>query len=330
MTVEKILKRVGPAVKRLSPGLYDKTVKILFSETARSLSTIHKLPGQTRIIAANHPRFAVNICARMGLGAHMSWTAGVLAYCDEHQLSPRLIFTNPLYAAEPGADWLDEFFERMDALCDAPSELPLPVDRYIPQGVNLLRKLRRTYANLTIERTHDHFFRYLNFRKELREEADLFCLSRGIGLDTVGVHFRGTDKRLEATRVDWNQIADATRAALDRGKSSVFVATDEPDFLEFMVVRFGSERVVDLGCQEIFQGSPAHLTKGDPVIKGKEAIKTMLVLSRCGLLVRTRSHFSAWAKIINPSIPTVVFGEMLASDLLRFPEHLIQTEGSLS
>jgi hypothetical protein len=255
----------------------------------------------------------------------LSAAVGVLAYCDEQKLIPRLIFTNPFYAVTPGEDWLDRLFKRRGALLPGPEESLLPRERYVLKSINLDRRIRPVYARLTLERAHDLFLASLQVRREFHEETDAFCREHGVGADTIGVHYRGTDKRLEASRVAWDDIAESIDAHLEY-QSNLFVATDEPEFLQFMQGRFGAARVVDLGCREVFSGRPAHSTAGDPVVKASEAIRTILALSRCGLLIRTRSHLSGWAKIFEPSLPCIVFGTMHGNPSVVFPEHLIETE----
>ncbi len=326
MIATKLLKGAAPRIRRISPVLYDKALLTLFSEPVRAASVLHKLPSEIKLMRRNYPRFAVNVSSRMGLGAQMSWVAGILAYCDEHKLSPRLMFTNPAYAVVPGQDWLAEYFVRREVLSDAPGEQALGVDRYVPQSMNVMRKIRSSYQHLTLERTRDIFFRALQFRAEFIDEAEEYCRTEGVSEHTIGVHFRGTDKRLEATRVEWEEIAEAVEETLKLRGGNIFVASDEPEFLSFMRSRFPRRHVCDLGCTEIFAGRPAHLTAGDTRMKASEAIRTMIVLSRCGRLIRTRSQLSAWAKIMNPASSTIVFGEMTGGDLRGFPENLIRSD----
>ena len=313
-------------IKTASPRLWDLIVRVMFSEHVWTLRTLHKRKTENRQITANLPYLAVNMNSRMGMGAQMSWTAILLAYCEDHGFTPRLIFTNPLYAQAPGVDWLDTFFERHGPLLEESSRTPPAESLYVPESVHLKRRMKATLAALSLERLHKVLFSALRFRHELVEQVEDFCNTNQIGLQTIGVHFRGTDKRQEATRASWNDIASAVKANWRPGESNIFVATDEPEFLAFMREQFNLDNVIDLDCQEIFSGTPAHLTPGNSYTKGSEAIRTMLVLSRCGLLIRSRSHLSAWAKILSPSLPTIVLGEMLGGDLHVFPENLIETD----
>jgi hypothetical protein len=319
------VKAIAKVVRRVSPRTYDFVIRLASSRVSRTLRALPALHRENKLIARNSPLFAVNINGRMGLGAVMSHSVMVLHYCEERGLLPRLMFTNPVYAPNPGDDWLDQYFVRKKKL--GMGELALPKERFLPMTINVSRRLHQSLPTLTIRRAHDLFFEYLGIRNEILQDVEQFCENHAVGEQTVGVHFRGTDKRLEASRVSWTTLAVAVEGALARGKSNIFVATDEPEFLEYMANRFGRAIVIDLGCKEIFAGSvPAHLAPGDPIQKAHEAIQSILTLSRCGTLFRTRSHLSAWAKIFNPTLPHAVFGEMLRGDQFIFPENVVEAD----
>ena len=283
--MEQLLKPIAKLLKRASPRLYYPLIRLYFSENVSFLRALPHLPSENRLIAANYPYFAINMDRRVGLGGLMSWTVGVLAYCHEHNMIPRLLFTNPLYAPVPGEDWLEDFFVRQGALVDDEAHQTLPRHHYVPASIHLLRRMRGAYRRLTLQRAHDIFFGSLNFREELITDADAFCRAKGIGKNTIGVHFRGTDKQSEATRASWGDMAKAIANAIEPTKTNIFVASDEPEFIEFMKSQFKPYKVLDLGCREIHSGKPAHLAAGNRKVKGSEAIQTLIVLSRCGLLI---------------------------------------------
>jgi hypothetical protein len=320
MTIRDLAKKLAAPIQRFVPGFYDFAIKRLSSERVRTLRRLHKVRGENRLMAQNAPIFAADLNGRQGFGSTLTWAAGVLAYCEEHDLRPSMLFTNNVYAPHPGDDWLQSYFELV-----RPME-QLPRERYVPQSVHMSKRLWPTFQKLSIERCHRLFFGSFDFRPEFYAMVDSFCAEHGIGEQTIGVHFRGTDKRLEAARTPWETIAAQVSSRLGANYTNIFVATDEPEFLDFMRKQFAGTVVIDLDCQEIFSGKTAHLSTGDPTVKASEAIQTIITLSRCGILIRTRSHLSAWAKILKPSLPTVVFGEMLAGDQIGFPENAIYTD----
>ena len=323
MALRRVAKRFSHVLRRYAPWLYDFLIEQLSSNWSRTLRNLHRLPRERRLVAENAPLFAVNVGARCGIGALLSFSAQVLAYADDHHLSPRLLFTNPVYATVPGENWLPRYFEQKGDLDPVADNPPLARDRFLPQSINTSRRLDSSMGKLTLRRLSELFSASLAFRQELLEEAAHFCATNNVGNHTLGVHYRGTDKRFEASVVPYVDIANRVASCLGPQLTNIFVATDEPEFLAMMAERFGRERVVDLDCQEIFTGLPAHLTEGNPGVKAHEALQTILVLSRCGLLIRTRSHLSAWSKIINPSLPVIVYGEARG---IGFPENLIHTD----
>jgi hypothetical protein len=306
-----------------------RLVRLYYSEGGQRLLTLHRLPRENHLIAANRPLFAVNLDSPCGLGATMSWLAGVLAYSREQRMVLRVIVTNRNYAVSPGHDWLGEYFIRKGALCEDSMAPPLLKEQYVRTSIHLLGRIRNSYRELTLQQVHDLFFGSIEFSGELLSEAASFCDAHGIGSQTIGVHYRGTDKRSDATQVAWKNMVTTISATLNSRTRNIFVASDEPEFIAFIRKAFDSFEVIDLNCAELYPGRPAHLTRGDPKTKASEAIRTIIVLSRCGLLIKNRSQLSSWAKLYNPTLPTIVLGRLLVSDLFTFPEDLVRTDVDL-
>jgi hypothetical protein len=318
-----MVKTAGKMMKQVAPGLHSQLVRFYFSEPIQVVRSYRTGQTSSRLIEQNRPVFAVDVDSPCGMGAVMSWVVGVLAYAEASHLAPRIRVTNPNYAVTAGEDWLGEYFERLAPVQEASDKIPLGADRYVKTSIHLLRKIWSSYSALPIQRIHDLFFGSFTFRQELTQEADSFCRRNDIGEETIGIHYRGTDKRSEATRIPWQQMAATIAGAMRPSTRNIFVASDEPAFIHFVKQEFSSVEVLDLGCREIYSDTPPHLTPGDPQLKAKEAIHTMLVLARCGLLIRTRSQLSAWSKIYNPALPTISLGELLVSKRFVFPENIV-------
>jgi hypothetical protein len=272
----------------------------------------------------------VDVRGRMGLGATLSWAVGVLAYCERQNLEPVLRFGNPLYASAPGEDWLDRYFIRKPVLRRGIERGELAPEQYLTAGTTLMRRLRPAFDSLTLVQSCELFLNALDFRGELMEQVNRFCREHDVGANTVAVHYRGTDKAIEANLPSMDEVFEVAKRALDLGQSNLFVASDEPKFLEAITRYFGRSRVVDLGCRQIYSGRPAHYESADNDEKAREALLTMLVLSRAGTMVRLRSHLSAWSSILNPAMPVITLGAMRAGDQFRYPEHLFDTATPLT
>lgn len=301
--------------RKASPWLYDGLLKIGTSKISRTLRSAPSLVRDEWLLRRNAPILRVDLAERNGLGAMFSDAAQVLHYADIKGLTPSIRFLNPLYAPDPSnpSDWLDILLTRLQpASSDAP---PIPLKQ------NLRRHLDRHIDALTIERANRLFLSHFAPNAELTAHVDIICAAKSIGRHTIGVHFRGTDKALEAPRVKWDLVKRALDARLS-DFSNVLLASDEPEFLEHMYAVYGRDKLVDLDCAHIFRGStPAHLSDVDGPEKAREAFVTMLALARCGLLIRGASHLSAWSKILNPSLEVIML-ERPFSDF-PFPDGLI-------
>ena len=309
---------------RAWPTGYEAALKIWRSRFAWWLRSLPAAARHKRMMAANAPLVLVTIEGRMGLGAMLTNTLKVLNYCDRKGMTPYVRFTNPLYAPNPasGDDWLTSFFVRKITPDYIAS---IDVGQYVPYNATLQTELDKYLGDPSVQELHDVFFRYMDVRQEFWDEARRFCATTKVGLQTLGVHYRGTDKRLETPRVGW----DAMRAAVDRyleqaPDANIFVATDEPEYLFFMRSIYGKDRVVDLDCKEIFtQSRAAHVTPGDGYLKAKEALLTLLVLSMCGHCIRSPSHLSVWSKILNTDLDMTILTGGYSGERLAYPENVI-------
>jgi len=121
------------------------------------------------------------------------------------------------------------------------------------------------------------------------------------GAHTLGIHFRGTDKLNAAW--DTNPVSHADFLALladfiqnhpevDR----LFVATDDPAFLDAARVRFQGLELTTSGVAGFHKealGSPSN---------ADHALLDCLLLSRCRWVLKTSSALSGFAKVLNPEL----------------------------
>ncbi|RYG88871.1 MAG: hypothetical protein EON59_03095 [Alphaproteobacteria bacterium] len=230
------------------------------------------------------------------------------------QVEPVVLARNPLYRRWDDEDVIGSFFERR-------KHEPNISHPTIPYLNDLYVSLSPLGSGLTIKVANEVFFSRYKIRPEFEDR--IAVLSDTLP-KSVGVHFRGSDKNLEAARVNWRYLTDSTDKVLDGGVlEHVFVASDEADFVSHMTSRYG-RRVITLEAKHLACGStPAHFGSGDGREKGAEALDVILALARCGVCVRGASHLSAWAKILNPNLPVIVFGSPF-STRDTFPEDAIR------
>lgn len=122
----------------------------------------------------------------------------------------------------------------------------------------------------------------------------------------IGVHYRGTDKEIEAPRVEYEQVLKSVNELvleLKLEKYKVFVATDEIAFLDYMKTNFPDNLIYYEDSYRSNDGKPIHFNKTfSPYKKGEDALVDCLLLSRCDYLIATCSHLSFCSTLFSPNL----------------------------
>lgn len=124
----------------------------------------------------------------------------------------------------------------------------------------------------------------------------------------IGVHYRGTDKVLEAPRVSYEEMAKKVKEIVMQKQTAdyvVFVATDEQPFLEYMLKEH-PHNVAYWDCVRSDTHKPVHkYPQVAPYRLGEDAIMDCLLLSKADKLVRTASNLSLWSGYFNPKMKVI-------------------------
>lgn len=280
------------------------------------------LYGQRR----NGGILSVNIRRKSGFFAHLSWCAYVMGYCHDRSLIPHVTSENPLYVdPERGPDFLAYFFDNPEqARIDANVVRSVTI-----AGIGDLGLPTSCIAAMTPERASMLFRRYLRVRPEILEEVDRFCADHFDGGRVLGVHFRGTDKTREAPRVSPEECSAAIRRFLEQHPdvARIFVTSDEAWFIPFVQAEFPELAVSFRDDQRSDGTRPVHRLEftGGNYEKGRQALLSCLLLSRCDAVIRTASTLSAWASVFNPRLPVIMLNRP-HPHTLWFPDRcLVQT-----
>jgi hypothetical protein len=150
--------------------------------------------------------------------------------------------------------------------------------------------------------------KYIKIKPYFIRKANQFFDSNLKGHYVISIHYRGTDKRLEAPRVPYNTVCDAIREYMTtHGPEDykIFVATDEEQFLQHVKMTFRGLVAAYPSTRSMSQEPIHHGQSISPHQLGEEAIIDCLLLSQGRVLLRTASNLSAWASYFNPEIPIV-------------------------
>jgi hypothetical protein len=155
--------------------------------------------------------------------------------------------------------------------------------------------------------------KYIKPREEIQKVIDQFAHENFSGHHIISVHYRGTDKYLEAPQVSFEQISDAITNYVTQNQLEnyrIFVASDEQKFIDRMeqefpnlIICYPSKRSVD--AKPIHYGNSTN-TKHQT---GEDALIDCILLSHGDYLIRTCSNLSLWSTYFNPSIPVQVLNQ---------------------
>lgn len=171
------------------------------------------------------------------------------------------------------------------------------------------------YTNNFIERNMssaeiNYFIRkYFRLVSHIEGKVDAFVKFNFEGYFVIGVHYRGTDKHLEAPRVSYDQVVmyvDYELSTHWKKHCRIFVATDEAAFLDYMKEKYPDMVYCVDDAIRSTNGRPVHFkVNTDNYKKGEDALVDCLLLSRCNTLIRTSSNLSLWSTYFNLSLPVL-------------------------
>lgn len=254
----------------------------------------------------NRGVFAIEIQENSGFFSVMQMVLFILMYCDEKCLTPCISARGGLYGdAEGRMDWFSAFFEPVRTAA-AGGVVTRKIRTSTVRDLVQLGFRQRYEARLRLRSASELFFAHYRPAAHIFEEVDSICQKLEVGASTLGAHFRGTDKTLEAVPVSWGGFCRQVESALAENPqlTNIFVSSDEQAFIDFFVAWPFNIPVRVAPAKLLASGStPVHFSGYPGLEIGREALVSSLLLANCGLLVKTPSYLSAWSKIFNPSLP---------------------------
>jgi len=170
----------------------------------------------------------------------------------------------------------------------------------------------------TIQDGRDVLRRNFAISDPLAQQLEAFKQAHFHGDFIVGLHYRGTDKSIEAPRSSYDDAVQTARRALQaaaaalHGKPVVlFVASDEARFVEYVKAEIPEFRVVMV--DEALRSSdsrPLHQTgQGQGLRKAMDAMLDALLLGESDVLIKTASGLSGWATIFGKAMPIILLSQ---------------------
>ena len=160
--------------------------------------------------------------------------------------------------------------------------------------------------NMSRKRGNELIRKYIFLKPHVQNRINNFYDNNLQGNYIIGVHYRGTDKCLEADIVPYKDVYEHLQAIIkDRHSYKILIATDDYYFLNYMNVHFPG-RIIATNSIRSDEGAAVHfIEKGHTYKKGEDAIVDCILLSKCDLLLKTSSNLSNCSIKFNPKIPII-------------------------
>ena len=182
-------------------------------------------------------------------------------------------------------------------------------------------KLRELRENHTSVLGGDWVYMHRLWHTYFKIPSRIISRADGIGdlSNSLGIHYRGTDKSrgtFDSNPVSYDEYITLISDFISTHDSikSIFVATDEFEFVKKIKQHFISYQILNLGKVDF------HLRETDTGEKADRAVLDCLLLSRCKYVVMTTSALSGFSKILNPNLECYrVTASRLFTDIPYFP-----------
>jgi hypothetical protein len=272
-----------------------------------------------RTIALNDGRLAIRINEpHIGFFAHLNVVVRILSLAENIGAKPEIECISANYRQEGMTEnWLSYFFEYNQ---------PQGKSAFLCNEIRTHRDIGYDHdENISLEKANSLFFDYFTIKTDVLDIVNVFCRDMQIDARSLAVHYRGTDKKQEAPRTNYNHIIKIIRQQFETSShTNIFVASDEQNFVLEMIDQFGREIVKFHAFERSSNDTPMHLA-GSAIggyDRGLSALADCLTLARCGAIVRTASLLSSWASVFNPGLP-VTLASKSYEDRSWWPERLI-------
>ncbi len=239
-----------------------------------------------------------------GMFASCVCVLGFLDLCEQGKIAGgRVDFGTEGVYYDPlvGENWWEYYFEPI-SVSFKPAKKTAGCDR----ATTCLCGMRS--KKLSMQRMQDLNRRYVKIKPHILKQVDGFQTAYFQDFHVLGVHYRGTDKSKETSRVPYESVfieIEKAIAALPNDHYKIFVCTDEEAFLKEISGVF-PDKILCTNATRSTDLKPIHFAEMGQYRLGEEALIDCQLLSRCHLLIRTPSYFSQYAGVFNPQLPVIL------------------------
>lgn len=170
---------------------------------------------------------------------------------------------------------------------------------------------------MSYERGNELIQKYIKIKPHIQRKINQFVNEHFKENYVIGVHYRGTDKIIEAPHVSYEVVVKYIKEEIKKNNNAkIFVATDEENFLRFMHSNFPG-KIIAIDTLRSTNGQPIHFSFTHAYKNGEDALIDCVLLSKCSKLYRTSSNLSAASMRFNPALDVTLLSKNIHEMLLE-------------
>jgi hypothetical protein len=309
--MKKILIFLDEVRSVIREGTYRQTMKTYFLPriaklTVNILSLISKLPGMSGLLKFQQGKFGFFVRGTYFL----TYNAGLLS-CSSVTLSDitasgrtvRKIKSN--FGMSLYKKWLlrnnwKSFFQI--PILTSSSQLASAVSETYPKDIH--DWWGKDYATVPFKAVQETVGLYFRLSPKVVKFSDSFVEKYGINLEeTIGVHYRGTDKQTEIETPSLTEFISQTRQFMkEMANPKILLLTDEPDVIVGFEAAF-PKAVITINELAAPGGSiGAHiLDSKEPEVQGQIFLAILSLVSKCKRVVTHTGNGALWEVLFRGS-----------------------------
>tara|TARA_B100000212_G_C27367029_1_gene530780 strand:+ start:854 stop:1762 length:909 start_codon:yes stop_codon:yes gene_type:complete len=183
--------------------------------------------------------------------------------------------------------------------------------------------------------------KYFRIHDHIQKDVDEFVNNYIAGKKTLALHYRGTDKHVEARRIPESEVLEAIEKIVQkRGYEQVYVCTDEIEVMEYFqkmipqkcrIPVLKSKSIRTTGAHPLYKVNRDNYSNNKEICKqvfineltnyrkGYDVIFDVYTMARCTGLVRCISNVSDWVVLVSDTIEESWFLHRLHDPLTPHP-----------
>ncbi len=289
-------------------------IKIIHALSIKKFKAIRQIYRDTVIpvIIRNRAKtgiLGIDIRNNHGIGSKLTWVLELLAFCEEKNLQLKVRFSYP----KVHNDYFNLYFQLKN--------------NFRSEAENNLIKYTviNTLSEVGFEKSYDKKFtlrtavelvrRHIALKGWVLKTVDDYDDKHFKGGKVLGLHYRGTDKRHEAEKIEFESVYRNILYYIENYgmPDKLFVSTDSQEFLKYILkihlpfpLLYREEDVRSMNDVAVHFGIDTY---EKAKIINEEALVNCLLLSRCSFLLKSSSFLSDWSKLFNPELKVTVLNK---------------------